>query len=286
MSVLSRTRRLSALSLASAVLVTGCQSAHETSRDTSGAPPDRFARRLLTVDFDDLGSGPVEAAFNSAEGAVLDPVLAGAGALQVVQGPGGDGSALGFPRDGNIRDGARAALRVQTGGDHEFAPEEADFGYGADVFYDYLPVNSEDDNGDNVLQRGLFADVGQFKLQLDEGRPSCRVNGDDGELLAKATEPIKAGQWYRLRCQRSDGALSLFLAPLTGSAPAPGSAEEAELPWQSWRTEGDAGSVTVSDPPATLSIGGKLNAHGGVVEDAPDQFSGVLDNVTIGLTGE
>lgn len=271
------------LAVLTTLTASACQSP-EVRGDKPEEPPRAFSETLLLADFDDLTpetfldtdlflSGELEAT----------QVLTGAGRLRVVAGAGGAGLALRYPDTAGIARGERAALHVAPDGAERLAPEEADFAFGADVFYGELPTDTAADNGDNVLQRGLFADVGQFKLQLDQGRPGCRVAGTGGEVLVKAQDTLRSGTWYRLRCQRVEDTLSLFVAPLSGRAPLPGSEAEQNLDWLLWQRGGETGSVTVSDPPATLSIGGKLNAQGGIVENSPDQFSGELDNVIIGL---
>lgn len=272
------------MALLPALSLAACSGEIDVRGERPADPPRAISTQLLLVDFESLTPDSAwETPMELDDESLLSPVLAAPGGLRVVPGPGSTGQAVAYPADDAIASGARAVVRVVPEGHDRFAPKDADFGFGADVMYPHLPTESAEDNGDNVLQRGLFGDKGQFKLQLDDARPGCRIAGGAGEVLVKAQDALEPGQWYRIRCERVDDVVSLFVAPLPGDAPVPGTPAERDLAWLLWQRGGETGTLSVSDPPATLSVGGKLNAQGSLVEEAPDQFSGILDNVVIGL---
>ena len=122
---------------------------------------------------------------------------------------------------------------------------------------------SKADNGDNLLQRGSFDSLGQFKIQIDHGVPSCRVLGDEGEVFVKAGEAISPDVWYAVSCAR------------TGSEVAISVTQYGE-PGQTWTASGPTGHMTFGELP--LAVGGKVSSEGLPVA-AGDQFNGAVDDV-------
>lgn len=177
-------------------------------------------------------------------------------------------SALRFPTFSPDSPGvAVLSVRPAEGAADRFSPGADDFEFGVDFAMD---PESEGgiDNGNNLIQRGLFEDGAQYKLQLDHGRLSCRVQGSEAGSLVKAREPLEAGTWYRARCVVHGGALALRVAELATRGPEG---------WTEVAGASDAGDVTfTADVP--LSLGGKLSPEGTVVPDDSDQFNGLLDN--------
>lgn len=275
--------RAAALSatLALIVLTGGCSGEDAPPAEKAGAlAPSSGGQETLLLDFEELTAGPVTRIAFSAGSGEADVITAGGGALSAVQTDEG-GVILRFPTASDSAAGRRAVLNVRGETGAGFAPAERDFQFSVDVMYPPGSAgDTDDDDGDNLLQRGLFGDVGQFKLQVDHLRPACRLAGDEGETLVKATQDLDEGTWYRVVCQRADGVASLHLAELAG---APSSTQAAPQDWRSWTTPDRSGSITESERPAPLSLGGKLNPQGQIVEDAPDQFNGELDNVRIAL---
>jgi hypothetical protein len=182
------------------------------------------------------------------------------------------GIAAQFPDPGAAARGDLAALALTPVGDTDtLTPGGHDFAFGRDM---QLPETGDQgegtDDGDNLMQRGLFGSSGQFKLQVDGGRPSCRVAGDEGEALVKATGVLEAGQWYRLRCERVGDRVDLFVGTLDASG---------SVTWEGWSKAGKTGDIGPGTTPATMSVAAKLNPEGELVLDSPDQFSGLLDRV-------
>ena len=250
--------------------------------ETSVVPADSSSSRLdpgsdLLLDFDDvpprgmlketvnLGTADIEVEGRSLSGAML--------ALEAD--PGG-GLAVRFPPVS----ASPAVLAVtSTGVADVFSPGRASFRLGADVKLDAeaaAPADSEkakQDNGNNVVQRGLFSDDAQFKLQVDEGRASCLMRGSRGEVLVKADTTVPAETWTRLACTRQEGRVTLTQEVLAG----PGAGQQ-----ETWHSQDAIGPISM-DRDAALAVGGKLNATGGVVTGNSDQFNGAIDNVVYDL---
>ena len=192
------------------------------------------------------------------------------GAVRAVEDATG-GTAAGFPRPAAAAAGNLAALRVEPGaGADPLAPGDRDFAFGLDVLLLADAERTALDDGNNLMQRGLFGNQGQYKLQIDDDRPSCRVAGDRGEVLVKAPEKLELGRWHRLRCERLGDRVQLFVGTFDTSG---------TVTWQGWSESGVTGDIEPGTPPSTVSIGAKLNPEGGFVEEAPDQYSGLLDRV-------
>lgn len=85
-------------------------------------------------------------------------------------------------------------------------PAGRDFAYGAKV----RVAAAQASRNMNVMQKGYYKQSGgQWKIQLDQGRPSCRVSGDAGALLVRSDTSVADGQWHRLACVRSYHSLVL-----------------------------------------------------------------------------
>ncbi len=182
------------------------------------------------------------------------------------------GSAARFPSGAEAEQGALAALSV-TDEERRLVPGGDDFMLGADVKLTEEPHRTPRDDGDNILQRGLFGSGGQYKLQLDDGRPSCRVQGDAGEALVKLPKRLKPDRWYRIRCERTAQRVTIFAARLP---------VDEDTTWDSATTWAITGEVNTVAP---ISIGAKVNIREELVQPAPDQFNGILDNVTVKIDG-
>ncbi|MEZ5193578.1 MAG: LamG domain-containing protein [Nocardioides sp.] len=199
----------------------------------------------------------------------------GRGELRAVAGPAGT-TAVAFPSVEQSSQGNIAALHaVIDKFSTVFSPDAEDFQFGADVYFSEPPRRATGDDGDNLIQRGLFGEKGQIKLQVDNGVPSCRIAGDQGEALIKGTR-LAVGQWYRLRCQRDDDRVSLYVGRIR--------ADGEVTRWALTSTTQPTGLIEfVGNRPAPVSIGGKLNPVGEVVADAPDQFNGALAHIVYDL---
>lgn len=164
-----------------------------------------------------------------------------------------------------------AVIVVRPKGEDQLVPGTGAVRWGADLKADVEVADSASDDGSNVLQRGLFADTAQLKLQLDRRVPSCRVAGDEGDALVRADRPIPAQQWHRVQCQLRNGRLSLHVG--RPGQPAP----------QVWEVDAEVGEIDF--PRSTpVAIGGKVNGKGLIVKSSTDQFNGALDNVFLDVS--
>lgn len=179
------------------------------------------------------------------------------------------GRAAAFPSFAR-KDAGYAVLSVTNAGVRDaLSPGESDFAFGADVYMDKETTGSPADNGDNVLQRGLFEGAAQYKLQVDGGRPSCRVVGLKGDVIVKMDKKLAPESWYRIRCTRRPTYLRLEVTLLTENGP---------VDWTPVTRQGLTGAVVLPRHTA-LAIGGKLAEDGTVIPSSTDQFNGRLDRV-------
>lgn len=274
--LLSRGRSLACAALAT-LLLASCGPEPGVPDPDDGFSDDRRPAAggvpALVIDFEngpDLGQ-PITTIAASVGNITVTSVGLGDGEVLVTAGVDG-GAAARFPTSAASAAGVRAVLRVDPTDVDALSPGPGGFQFGVDLMYpEGSAGDSDGDNGDNLFQRGLFGDQGQFKLQVDHGRPACRIAGAERETIVRTRESLESDQWYRVWCQRSAGELTLFVAEL-------GPASEPDN-WESWSVPDRAGPIPSSQAPVPASIGGKLNPQGQVVREAPDQFSGVLDNV-------
>jgi hypothetical protein len=113
------------------------------------------------------------------------------------EGAGRDGAgsnrAVRFPAHSAATDAPRAVVRVVPEGPDALDPGTGRFESGADVVLDATSESGavgSTDNGDNLVQRGLFDDLSQYKVQLDARRPSCRVKGSAGTVFVTASMSV------------------------------------------------------------------------------------------------
>ncbi len=163
----------------------------------------------------------------------------------------------------------RAVLTARNvGTDDAFDPGTGDFSWGADFRLDAASTGRPDDNGNNVVQRGLSSDPVMFKLDLDASlRPSCTVHGAAGKVKVMALAKVAPGTWYRARCTREGDRLTVTVSELLSGGSA-GSTDRSN--------EGPVGDVTFEDPRIPISVGGKVAHNGVVIGSASDQFNGEL----------
>ncbi|CAM3363034.1 LamG domain-containing protein [Nocardioides dubius] len=215
----------------------------------------------LTAEYDsvvpsvqNLGSASVRTAITTFSG----------GRVRLTPSPGGVG--VRFPAWG---DGSSAAAALVVWDQQDaLSPGEKEFRFGAQVMLDPESEGSSSDNGDNLMQRGLFTDETQVKIQLDHGVPSCRVAGDGGELLAKAETAVERGRWYSVDCERNVKGLRLRVKPV----------EKDGGEDQVVSVRGKTGQVQF---PASvpLSVGAKVGPDGALMPSTTDQFNGAVDDV-------
>lgn len=194
---------------------------------------------------------------SAAENVTVGVVSAGGGGLQSVRSRSGHGYALGFSATGN----AILSLTPKTA---QLTPGTASFRFAADVL-----ASGDWSQGSNVIQRGLADDRGQYKLQLDGGRPSCSIKGTGGTVTVYASKSVAAGSWHRLECSRVGSTVTLTVVRLSDSQTA------------TYSKTGNTGSVSTASTSTPLSIGGKLTPKGNLATWQPDQFRGSIDNVVV-----
>lgn len=183
------------------------------------------------------------------------------------------GYAVRFPAASTSSQPPRAVLRVSNDGDSDqLSPHAAGFTIGADVKLRAVSDGNATDNGDNVVQRGLYDDAAQYKLQLDGRTPACRVKGDAGELFVQSPVRVNATDWYRITCTRESTSLTLRVIWFRdGREPATTTTTGTGL----------TGQVQMART-VPLAVGGKLDAAGHLVSST-DQFNGVIDRVFLNV---
>ncbi len=191
----------------------------------------------------------------------------------------GQSDALMFPSFNSASTAPRAVIGVTSAGSPDsLSPGSVDFSWGADFAMNNGVTASKargsHDNGDNLVQRGLFNET-QFKLQLDQDKPTCRLRGSTGDAGAVAvTAPLTVSSaiWYGATCQRSGETLTITVVAYDGAG---GIART----WTASRTSRVGfGDVTYA-PSVPMSVGGKLDDSGRIVAASSDQFNGSVDNV-------
>ncbi|MGH3359760.1 MAG: hypothetical protein ACRDO7_13240 [Nocardioidaceae bacterium] len=201
------------------------------------------------------------------ERAVVDVVSEDDGMIELAAGPDGE-PALRFPAFDGSASAPAAMVRVRPAGIDWMSPGKDAFTFGVDVKLDEVSSGSTLDNGDNVVQRGLFDDDAQFKLQLDRRVPSCLIRGDQGTVMVKGPAGLDADGWYRIQCRRQGDAVTIAVARTSADG-----TEDAETS----TSTGSIGRVEfLSDVP--MSVGGKITSDG-VPAAATDQFNGLLSGV-------
>ncbi len=208
-----------------------------------------------TADVAQLGSAPVTVSWARISDGQATPI----------DGPPGT-QGLDMPDFTTDRDYPRAALVVRNAGsDDPLSPGTADFMWGADFQLDAdSTAPSGPDNGDNLLQRGLWGQEAEFKAEADLRRASCAVHGTEGTLIVRAKMAAEPGTWYRMRCLKEADGLTVTVREL-GDA---GWGEETSA-----HVSGPVGEVTYQ-PTIPISVGGKVTPDGELIRSATDQFNG------------
>lgn len=164
----------------------------------------------------------------------------------------------------------RAVVAVAPAGDEDLLePRTVDFMWGAEFVLDERSAGPAVDNGDNVVQRGLFGHPAFFKAELDLRRAGCTVTGDRGTLVVRARELVRPGWHYTMRCKRSGDDLSVSV---TETRPDGGVRTYAS------HTTGPIGDVDFAGPSVLLTVGGKTGVDGEIIGKETDQFNGVIAN--------
>lgn len=159
-----------------------------------------------------------------------------------------------------------AVMRVTNSSSRDdLAPGSVDFTFGADFTLDSLSTGSPVDNGNNLIQRGLYGNSSQYKIDVDAGNVSCRVKGSTGSVVVQSSGKVRPGLWYRVRCSRFGQRVQLSITEylLDGSTKF-----TRDTRW------GDTGSLVWSNSQTPLAVGGKMTSRGAILSTASDQFNG------------
>ncbi|TIC81544.1 hypothetical protein E8D34_17840 [Nocardioides sp. GY 10113] len=226
------------------------------------SPTAEVADGPTTVRIEARGGEPVQV--GSADVDVTVATLAG-GEVTAAKAPEGVG-ALRFPTYRGQGRYPRAVVVVTNAGpDDALNPGQRPFTWGTDFNVATDSAGRAEDNGDNLVQRGLYSEPTLYKAELDLGRPACVVQGDLGTVTVRSEVTVIPGLWYHMECRREGMEVTVTTWPL---------ADPSDM---SERTVvGATGDVTPADPRVPMSIGGKVSANGVIVASATDQMNGDL----------
>jgi hypothetical protein len=242
------------------------------------ALPAAAASERVRLSFDEVTTpyGTVQSRFVTRGSAPvrIDVVTRDGGAVRSAAGHAGSADrAVRFPAHDPSSPAARAVIRIRgTGTGDALDPGTGRFEFGADLVLDGTSSDTRAgsvDDGDNLVQRGLWDDRSQYKLELDARRPTCRVKGWSGTRQVIAAVTVQPGRWYRVRCVRNGTALAINVTSWSSTGATSVSTRT---------TSGATGRMTPSSSDTPLTVGGKLYASGSMVSDT-DQFNGRVDNV-------
>lgn len=263
-----------------ALLATACADEQGPSDDPmpsapSTSPSESSGRLRLPKNPDLLvvaGPGGVPEQRGSGEVEILVSTLEG-GEVTAARGRGA-GTGLRFPTFRAEGAYGRAVVVAKVApGDLSLDPGLPPFSWGADVVVDPESAGRTEDNGNNVVQRGLSSDAVMFKLETDaQRRPSCTAKGRAGSLTVTAQEPVQAGTWYRLRCEARTNRLRILVSEYLPSGGTTTVGREVD---------GPLGGISFIGQDVPFSVGGKVAFDGTVIASATDQFNGAIDNAFV-----
>ncbi|MFK5581964.1 hypothetical protein [Serinicoccus sp. LYQ131] len=185
--------------------------------------------------------------------------------------------ALRLPAYSSSPSPGRAIVRVTpVGGSADpLAPGTRDFVVGADFALDTESQGTEVDGGNNLIQRGLASDESQFKIDIDDRRPLCRVQGSQGVAEVRMTGEVQPERWHRATCSRTGDEVRLTVEVLDDGV---GTALETVT------VEVVTGDLRWDRAQTPVSVGGKLAANGEIIRSATDQFNGAVANPVLQIT--
>jgi hypothetical protein len=233
----------------------------------------------VRLDFSEVSASPGTPAtsFTNRGGASVRAraVVAGGGAVRASTGRGGGSErAVRFPSFDPWAPAPSAAISiVNATTTDQLDPDRARFEFGADFTLAATSANlssSSVDDGDNLVQRGLYEERTQWKLEIDRRRPSCRIKGRSGTVTVTAGMEVAADRWYRARCIRDGDRVTVAVTSWSSSGAAS---------TRTWSRTGPTGDMTPDRPSVPMSVGGKL--RNGAMDGDPDQFTGRADNVVL-----
>lgn len=172
----------------------------------------------------------------------------------------------------------RAVVRItpRSTSNDVLAPRWHDFEFGAEFRKDSTSSGTSVDNGDNLIQRDLWSDPAQFKVDIDDGRPACRIKGSAGSVSVRASVSVQSSLWYQVRCARTGNTVRLTVTE-----------HRTDGTTRTWRYQrsGSLGRLVWPKTKTPLSVGGKLAASGAVIRSATDQFNGLVRNPLLIIRG-
>lgn len=268
--------------VAVALVLAGCSNpdpgvvvTHPSATPESTAPPvdttdPRPVEGELLLRFSDAAPGAMPRTFLNSGTAALktEAITWGPGRLDVAQSRAG--RAIRMPAFSETDPGFAILSIVNDTTEDVLSPGDAPFTFGADLMLNKVTTGTVADDGDNVIQRGLFEGSSQYKIQIDDGHPSCRVRGVTGEVIVEGRGQIEPDKWYRLRCTRRDSTVTLQVGEI------PGNGEPIE--WTGASRSAPMGLVVMPSH-TPLSVGGKLAADGTILPSSTDQLNGAVDRV-------
>lgn len=231
----------------------------------SGAPPAAASADDVHVRVDvPAGTRLTHVPVTGTAGARASVVEHAGGRVVAAASRSGQGTAADLPpaRRGSHAPAAVIAVRAPAGST-ALAPGTRAFTFGAEFRLDTGSTGI--DGGDNLVQRGLADDTGQYKLELDGQRAACVVKGTRGTVTARSTVTVARGAWYAAQCRRSGDTVSITVRRIGGSS-------------VTTTARGATGAVATRRVDTPLSIGGKLTPAGKVATWSSDQFNGLVDN--------
>jgi hypothetical protein len=225
-------------------------------------------------------------------------VMAGSARTKIIEGP--DGKGIGLPDFSAAPGSPQTVVRIsnaESAGGDRLNPGTGNFSFGADFALDPSPTSqhpSTVDDGDNLMQRGLYGERSQYKIDLDTRSPACYLHGRAGHdgyrgVLDMHTvqdfpaKGVAADTWYRVVCSRtgpSSAELTVVQLSTHGSVVRTWTTTDIEPAMPT----GPILDLTPADPGIPLSVGGKLGDQGDLVSgESVDQFNGQVDDVTFAL---
>ena len=240
------------------------------------APASAASDTVVSITFSDATDGQSITSVGNAGSGTTDQsvVTANGGALTAHWSHIKSGLAARYPAYDGTAKGARAVVAVTNAGSTDvLSPGSAAFTFGADAKLDDASTGTANDNGNNLVQRGLATQTAQYKLQLDGPRFSCRVKGDDGTLMVTSTLTTRTKRWYHATCSRRTSAQGDSLVLRVRRVHSDGTRGPVR---RTISATGPVGSLTfAADTP--FSVGGKLQ-DATTVATPSDQWNGVVDS--------
>lgn len=184
------------------------------------------------------------------------------------------GLAARFPAYDGTAGGQRTVVSVtNSGSTDDLSPGAKEFTFGADAKINATSTGTSNDNGNNLVQRGLSAQSAQYKLQMDGARFSCRVKGNDGTIMVTSPVSVQARTWYHVICKRRVTTSGDYLVLKVATVNADGTRNKARKTTSPVRSIGRL-SFARGTP---FTIGGKLTDPS-TVASASDQWNGMVDS--------